>query len=104
MPVSYNKLWKLLIDKDMSKTELTHKAGLTTNVMARLGRNEDVRLLSLEKICAVLDCTLNDIVEIVPESQRQSLQRLSFTSTVHNSNEYLFRSAPGSSSRGYCCH
>ena len=64
MGVSYNKLWKMLIDKNISKTELTHLAGITTNAMAKLGRNESVPLETLEKICVVLECTLDDIIEI----------------------------------------
>lgn len=66
MPVSYNKLWKLMIDRSISKTELTHLAGITTNAMAKLGRNEDVRVAVLEKLCTTLDCRLDDIVEFVP--------------------------------------
>ena len=64
MGVSYNRLWKLMIDKRISKTELTHIAGISTNAMAKLGRNEDVRMTVLEKICSALDCKIEDIVEI----------------------------------------
>ncbi len=60
---SYKKLWKLMIDKEINKTELTKKAKISTNAMANLGRNESVPLETLEKICAVLECTLDDIVE-----------------------------------------
>ena len=63
MSRSYKKLWKLMIDKEINKTELTKKAKISTNAMANLGRNESVPLETLEKICAVLDCTLDDIVE-----------------------------------------
>ena len=68
MAVSYKKLWKMMIDKSLSKTELTHLAGISTNAMAKLGRNEDVRVQVLEKLCTTLDCKLDDIVEFVPES------------------------------------
>lgn len=71
MPVNYNKLWKMLIDKDISKTELTQLAGITTNAMAKLGRNEDVRVNTLEKLCTSLDCKLDDIVEFVPEDNKK---------------------------------
>ena len=64
MSVSYNRLWKLMIDKRISKTELTHMAGISTNAMAKLGRDEDVRMVVLEKICAALNCKIEDIVEI----------------------------------------
>lgn len=68
MSVSYNKLWKMMIDKNISKTELTHLAGISTNAMAKLGRDEDVRVRVLEKLCTSLDCKLDDIVEFVPDS------------------------------------
>ena len=64
MSVSYNKLWKLLIDKNMSKTELRNLAGVSTNVIAKLGRNDTVSMDSLAKICAVLDCNIGDIMDI----------------------------------------
>ncbi|MDY6308108.1 MAG: helix-turn-helix domain-containing protein [Oribacterium sp.] len=67
MAVSYNKLWKMMIDKKMTKTELTHLAGISTNAMAKLGRDEDVRVNILEKICAALECNVDDIVEFIHE-------------------------------------
>ena len=69
MAVNYNKLWKMMIDKKMSKTELTNLAGISTNAMAKLGKNEDVRVNILEKPCTSLDCKLDDIVEFVPNSK-----------------------------------
>ena len=69
MAVNYNKLWEMMIDKKMSKTELTHLAGSSTNAMAKLGKNEDVRVDILEKLCTSLDCKLDDIVEFVPDSK-----------------------------------
>ncbi len=72
MSVNYNKLWKLMIDKDINKTELTNLAGISTNAMAKLGRNEDVRVNVLEKLCTTLDCKLDDIVEFVPDSETDS--------------------------------
>lgn len=63
--VSYDKLWKLMIDKKINKTELCKRAQITTNSMARLGRNEDVRVEVLTRICKELDCTLDDIMEIL---------------------------------------
>ena len=65
MAVCYNKLWKKLIDKIMSKTQLIKKAQISTNAMAKLGKNEDVRVEVLVKICGVLNCSLDDIMEIV---------------------------------------
>ena len=65
---SYNKLWKLMIDKKINKTGLCKAAGITTNAMAMLGRDETVTQETLEKICVALNCTLDDIVEIKPDN------------------------------------
>ena len=65
MAVSYNKLWKLLIDKEMSRTQMRLKAGISTKALAKLGKNESVNIDILIKICAALDCDITDIMEIV---------------------------------------
>ena len=67
MAVCYNKLWKILIDRGMSKTELIKSAKISTNAMAKLGKNEDVRVEVLVKICGVLNCSIYDILEIIPD-------------------------------------
>ena len=67
MAVCYNKLWKILIDRDMSNTELIKAAKISTNAMAKLGKNEDVRVEVLVKICGVLNCSIDDILDIIPE-------------------------------------
>lgn len=64
MARSYNKLWKMMIDKKMNKTQLREASKITTNAMAKLAKDESVPLETLEKICGVLNCTLDDIVEI----------------------------------------
>lgn len=71
MPVCYNNLWKILIDRGMSKTDLIRASKITTNAMAKLGKNEDVRVEVLVKICKTLHCTLDDIVEILPNEQTE---------------------------------
>jgi len=63
MSVSYKKLWKILIDRDMSKTKLCKEAKISTNAMAKMGKGEDVRMETLIKICKVLDCKIDDIVD-----------------------------------------
>ena len=68
MAVSYNRLWNILIDRNMSKTQLIQKAGLKKNAMARMGKNEDVRVKVLAKICIALGCTMDEIIEIIPEN------------------------------------
>ena len=65
MAVSYNKLWKLLIDKEMSRTQMRLKAGISTKALAKLGKNESVNIDILIKICAALNCDITDIMEIV---------------------------------------
>ena len=69
MVISYKKLWKLLIDKDMTKTELRKKAGFSTAALAKLGKDENVNTEILVKICDVLNCEINDIMEITKESE-----------------------------------
>ena len=64
MAISYNKLWKLLIDKGMTKTEMRKEAGISTNILAKMGRNETVSMETLGKITTVLHCGLDDIVDI----------------------------------------
>ncbi|CDE54018.1 conserved domain protein [Clostridium sp. CAG:269] len=64
MQVNYDRLWKLMIDKKINKTQLSEKAGITTNEMAKMGKNEMVKMETLVKICKVLNCTLDDIVEM----------------------------------------
>ena len=67
MAVSYNKLWKLLVDKKMSKADLRRAAGIAPNTMTKLRRDEEVSLAILSKICAALDTNIVDIVDFVPQ-------------------------------------
>lgn len=69
MSISYNKLWKLLIDKNMTKTELRKKADIATTTLAKLSKNEQVSLDVLLRICKVLNCDISEIMEIVKENQ-----------------------------------
>ena len=70
MAVSYNKLWKLLIDKNMKKKELGEAAGITNSLIAKLGKNENVTVDVLVRICSALDCQIDDIMELIPENAR----------------------------------
>ncbi len=67
MSISYKKLWKLLIDKDMTKTQLREKADIATSTLAKLSKDEQVSMDVLLRICKTLDCGLDDIVEISKE-------------------------------------
>ena len=63
MSVSYVKLWKLLLDRKLKRTNLISMAGISSNILAKLGKNDYVSMESLEKICKALDCNIGDIVE-----------------------------------------
>lgn len=67
MAISYRKLWKLLIDKDMKKKDLRIASGISTNALAKLGKNDRVTTDVLEKICITLSCDVGDIMEIVDD-------------------------------------
>jgi len=74
MAISYKKLWKLLIDKDMLKKDLQKKAGISSASITKLGKNENVNTDILEKICKALDCDISDIMEIVPDDELEDTQ------------------------------
>ena len=67
MAASYNKLWKLLVDKKMSKADLRKAAGIAPNTMTKLRRDEEVTLTILGRICAVLQVNIGDIMDFIPE-------------------------------------
>lgn len=71
MAVSYKKLFHLLIDKEISTTELQQRAEISANIISRLKKNESVSLDTIEKICSVLGCTTNDILDFI---ENQSLE------------------------------
>ena len=68
MNVNYKKLWKLLIDKDINKSELRKRSGIAASTLSRMNKNEYVSLEVLVKICVSLDCSIGDIVEIVKDN------------------------------------
>ena len=67
MAISYNKLWKLLIDKKMSKADLRRAAGVAPNTMTKLRRDEEVSMSVLIKICNALNANIGDIMDLIPE-------------------------------------
>lgn len=67
MAANYDKLWKLLIDKKMNRTELKDVAGVSFNVLAKMGRNEFISMESLYKICVALNCGIDDVMEFTNE-------------------------------------
>lgn len=68
MAVSYKKLWKLLIDKEMKKKELCEKAGISPSSLTKMGKNGHVTTEVLAKICGALNCSIEDIMEVVEET------------------------------------
>ena len=69
MAISYNKLWKLLVDKKMSKADLRKAAGIAPNTMTRLRRDEEVTLSGLNRICIVLDVNIGDVMEFTNDER-----------------------------------
>ena len=69
MKYSYNKLWKMLIDRKISKTEMRLAAGITTNMLAKMGKDEAVNLDTLVQVALFLDCGIDDILEFEEESE-----------------------------------
>lgn len=67
MAMNCNKLWKLLIDKNLMKKDLKEMAGISSNAIAKMGKGGDVSTQVLRKICVALDCRIEDIVEIIPD-------------------------------------
>ena len=65
MAVSYKKLWKVLIDRDMTKTQLRKESGISTGALAKLGKNENVNTEVLVKICQALGCNIDEIMDVV---------------------------------------
>lgn len=70
MKVSYKRLWKLLIDKDMKKKDLFAKAGISPASVTKMGKNGHVTTDTLQRICLVLECQIGDIIELIPEEAR----------------------------------
>lgn len=67
MAISYNKLWKLLIDKKMSKADLRRATGIAPNTMTKLNRDEEVSMAVLVKICNALNANIGDVMDLIPE-------------------------------------
>ena len=71
MAISYNKLWKLLVDKKMSKADLRRAAGIAPNTMTKLRRDEEVSLTVLNKICSALNANIGDVMDFIPEEEKR---------------------------------
>lgn len=71
MATSYKRLWKLLIDKDMKKKDLAATAGISTFTISKMGKGENVTTDVLGKICSALNCSIEDIMEFIPDEQKE---------------------------------
>ena len=78
MPISYDRLWKMLIDKKMNRTDLKEASGISFNVLARMGKNEPVSMESMEKVCRTLGCDIGDVMEIIESNN--NMEETGFTS------------------------
>ena len=70
--ISYNKLWKKLIDMEMSRTQLRLKAGISTKTLAKLGKNENVNTDILVKVCQALECNVDEIMDITDQTEENN--------------------------------
>lgn len=76
MGVSYNRLWKMLIDLKMTKTELRLRSGISSVSLAKLGKDENLTVAVLMKICRALKCNFGDIMDIVPDEEEENAKKL----------------------------
>lgn len=72
MDVCYNKLFKMLIDKEMKKTEFAKEVGISANTLAKLSKNETVSMDIIVRICRTLECSVDDIMDILPETRERN--------------------------------
>lgn len=69
MKISYHKLWKKLIDLNMNKTDLKNKSNVSTNAIAKLGKNEAVSMETMDKVCKALNCDIGDVMEFISDDK-----------------------------------
>lgn len=79
MGVSYDRLWKMLIDKNMKRIEMQYLTGISGNILARMGKNQYVSMETIEKICKKLDCTVDEMMEFTMISLQERLQMMQQT-------------------------
>ena len=73
MGVSYNRLWKMLIDKNMKRIEMQYLTGISGNILARMGKNQYVSMETIEKICKKLDCTVDEMMEFTDDEYQEQI-------------------------------
>lgn len=70
MGINYKPLWHLLLEKDMKKIDLRERANITGNIIARMGKNSYIDMKSIEKICLALDCSPNEVFEVIKDTEK----------------------------------
>lgn len=75
MAVSYNKLWKLLIDKKMKKKNLMNLASISTSTLAKMGKDQQVSMDVISRICTSLECNIGDVMDILPDENIKSISQ-----------------------------
>ena len=88
MGVSYNRLWKMLIDKNMKRIEMQYLTGISGNILARMGKNQYVSMETIEKICKKLDCTVDEMLEFTDDAKRAEILYLPYHCTVDEMLEF----------------
>ena len=93
MAVSYKKLFHMMIDKEMTNTELQKQAGFSANIITRLKRNGYISLENVENICRVMDCSVDDILEFMPDDTDKATKNVSTADTIEldKSSPYYVR-------------
>ena len=81
MKSDYKKLWKLLIDKELSKTDLRRMTGMSSTTLAKLGKGEMVSMELLKKICEVLGCNIGEIMDFIPDDRNDDMVHISKSHT-----------------------
>ena len=89
MGVSYNRLWKMLIDKNMKRIEMQYLTGISGNILARMGKNQYVSMETIEKICKKLDCTVDEMLVIIPGLSEPPVRTL--RATIPENGSHIFR-------------
>ena len=90
MGVSYNRLWKMLIDKNMKRIEMQYLTGISGNILARMGKNQYVSMETIEKICKKLDCTVDEMMEFTDDEQQEQTCQIIKTGRMRQKSKKEF--------------
>ena len=94
MEVSFKKLWKMLIDKDMKKKDLQASAGISWASVTKLSKNENVSMEVLMKVCQAMNCDIGDIMELIPQKTIQNKNEVDFMANKSSSKSLISKASP----------